>query len=594
MKLKNFYPLDFNGSPKAFNSLVRTLLIKANYDPILKKVTGYKGMHQYNDSQECWTLKFDKKEGVYGLIQTHISEQRDEKSYEAQFDIYYFPSPNEKDLQNSSLIEEYIVNSEQFIEKVKGFSSFLEVFLNFKIAKLNISISKEEDSLQVTYKTLNRIKTFSKDGVEDISNLSNKQYIISPNAKDKNFPAFRFTLPFFNFFNTLLTRIIKKEPAAFDIKKSKVASISYNKEGIQSKREDIPCTKLEFKIKYSNRVSEKKEIKHQRLFNILNSGSWFKYNLDFSNFTVSQNRSLKPRLIVVTGFLGSGKTNFLQNFIEFENQNSRFVGIIQNEIGKTGLDGKLLDYDYNMVEIDEGCVCCSLAGQLRAAITTLTESKIPDTIILETTGVANPFNLLSEIDELDDLIEFDSIISIIDAKSYDKLLSSYTVFKDQIRAADVILLNKIDLLDERDIQRIESHLHTQNRCASVIKTVKCSINPLVVTNSAHLSNSTEHISTQFNEETTTFRTHLEDNLSSIKKELKEKLNREEFEKFLKNIPKNILRVKGIVEFEDSNSQYVVQYVNGFYEIEELEEDKKRENFLIYIGEKIEEENELVA
>lgn len=593
MKLKSFYPLDFNGSAKSFNSLIRTLLIKANYDAVLKKVTEYKGMHQYNDSQECWTLKFNNKEGIYGLIQNQNKETS--TSYEASFDLYYFPSPNEKDLQNSSLIEEYIVNSEQFIEKVKGFSSFLEVYLNFKIAKLIIKISKKEDSFLVTYKTLNRIKTFSKDGIEDISDLTAKQYIISPTCLDKNFPAFRFTLPFFNFFNTLLTRSVKKDPSDFYIRKSKVEAISYNKEGIQSKKNDSFCTKLELLINYSDEEKNiREDIKYKSLFKLLTTGSWFNYNLDLSTFTSTQNKNLKPKLMVVTGFLGSGKTNFLQNFIEFENQNNRFVGIIQNEIGKTGLDGKLLDYDYNMIEIDEGCVCCSLAGQLRSAVTTLLEKKAPDTIILETTGVANPFNLLSEIDELDDLIDFDSIVTIVDAKSYKKLICEYAVFKDQVRAADVILLNKVDLLSKEELAEVKKELHIQNRCANIIKTIRCSINPLVVTNSAQLSTSTNHISNEFNEETTHFRTHLEDDLSSIKKNVTKKLDRKVFERFLKNIPKNILRIKGIVEFEDSHSQFVIQYVNGFYEILEIEDGRKRENFLIYIGEKIQDSIELVA
>ena len=588
MKLKNFYPVDFDGSRKAFNSLIRTLLIKANYDAVLKKVTSYKGMHQYNDSQECWTLKFDGKEGIYGLVQNQNTEN--ENSFEACFDLYYFPSPKEKNIHNSSLIEEYIANSEQYIEKIKGFSSFLELYLNFKIAKININIQKKDDNFQIIYKTLNRIKTFAKDGIKDINNHTNKQYIISPQNIDKNFPSFKFTLPFFNFFNTLLTRSAKKDPISFDIKKSKVASVYYDKKGIQSKKNDSLCTKLELTVEYSQEEKSQNNTitKYKRLFNLLSSGSWFKYDLDLSKFTSIQNKSLKPRLIVVTGFLGSGKTNFLQNFIEFENQNNKFVGIIQNEIGKTGLDGKLLDYDFNMVEIDEGCVCCSLAGQLRAALTTLIQKKVPDTIILETTGVANPFNLLSEIDELDDLIDFDSIITIVDAKSYKQLIQAYSVFKDQIRSADVILLNKIDLLDKKELEEIEKELHIQNRCANIIKTTQCSINPLVVTNSAQLSNNTSHISSEFNEETTHFRTHKDDNLSSIKKTLIKKLNRKIFEEFLQNIPKNILRIKGIVEFENSSSQFVVQYVNNFYEITPLEEEKKREKFLIYIGENIQE------
>ncbi|WP_320035798.1 GTP-binding protein [Halarcobacter sp.] len=592
MKLEDFYPLTFNGTQKDFNSLMRTLLIKANYDPILKKITGYKGMHQYNDSQECWTLKFDSKKGIYGLIQSESIEK--ENSYESTFDIYYFPSPNEKELQNSSLIEEYIVNCEQFIEKVKGFSSFLEMYLNFKIGKLILNISKNKNNIEIKYKVLNRIKTYTKDGIEDINNLTNNKYIILPNNIDKNFPSFKFILPFFNFFNTLLTRIIKKAPSSFEIKKTKVNAVIYDKEGIQSKKEDTNVTKLEFSIDYNDNKNLKIDKNNSILHKLLLSGTWSKLDLDLKNFINKQTNSLKPKLIVVTGFLGSGKTNFLQNFIEFENQNSRFIGIIQNEIGKTGLDGKLLDYDYNMVEIDEGCVCCSMAGQLRSAITILLDKKVPDTIILETTGVANPFNLLSEIDELGDLIEFDSIITIVDAKSYEKLISTYLVFKDQIRAADVILLNKIDLLEKEELEKIENKIRLQNRCAAIIKTLNCNINPNEVTNQAQLTNSTNHISTEFNEETTIFRTHLEDNISSIKKLVDKKLNRKEFEESLKNIPKNILRVKGIVEFEDLNSQYIVQYVDGFYDIKEIEDDKRKENFLIFIGEKIQDYEELVA
>ena len=587
MKLENIYPIDFDGSSKSFNSLIRTLLIKANYDAILKKVTGYKGMHQYNDSQECWTLKFDKAEGIYGLILNH---NKNEKDYdEASFDLYYFPSPTERYSQKLSLIEEYIVNSEHFIEKVKGFSSFLDLFLNFKIAKLNINISKKDDSLLLTYKTLNRIKTFSEDGIEDIHNITSHKYIVSPKGLDKNFPAFRFTLPFFNFFNTVLTRSLKKDPSSFYIKKSKVETINYNKKSIQSKNDDVLTTKLELSVSYSNKeINLYMDIKYKKLFDLLTSGSWFTYELDLSKFKSIQGKNLKPRLIVVTGFLGSGKTNFLQNFLEFENQNNEFVGIIQNEIGKTGLDGKLLDYDYNIVEIDEGCVCCSLAGQLRSAIMSLFEKRVPDTIILETTGVANPFNLLSEIDELSDLIDFDSIVTVVDAKSYKKLISSYTVFKDQLRSADVILLNKIDLLSKEELEEVEKEIQIQNRCSTIIKTINCSINPLVVTNSVHENNSINQISNHFQEETTHFRTHLEDKLSSIKKTVDKKLNRNEFEDVLKNIPENILRVKDIVEFEGSTSQFVIQYVNNFYEIYELYEDKKRENFLIYIGENIQE------
>ena len=207
-------------------------------------------------------------------------------------------------------------------------------------------------------------------------------------------------------------------------------------------------------------------------------------------------------------------------------------------------------------------------------MTTLFQKKISDTIILETTGVANPFNLLSGIDELGDLIDYDSIVTIVDANSYKKLVSSYIVFKDQLRSADVILLNKIDLLSKEEIEEVEEQLHIQNRCSSIIKTVNCSINPLVITNSVQENNSLNQISNQFQEAITHFRTHHDDNLSSMKKTVDKKLNRKEFEQYLKNVSKNILRVNGIVEYENSDSQFLIQYVNSFYEINELYQNKE--------------------
>ena len=90
----------------------------------------------------------------------------------------------------------------------------------------------------------------------------------------------------------------------------------------------------------------------------------------------------RPPLILLTGFLGSGKTSFLQHFIEYQTQRSRFVAVIQNEVGEVGLDGKLLDYQ--VTEIDEGCVCCSLVGNLKRAVQGILSQFQPDTIILET------------------------------------------------------------------------------------------------------------------------------------------------------------------------------------------------------------------
>lgn len=587
MSTDRLYSNDFNGSARSYNSLMRNLLIKANYDGILKKVTGYKGMYLSDKDQECWTLKFDDILGVYGLLLFNIKE--DENDFIGEFNLYYFPSKEEKYANKCSLLEEYLLNNDSFIEQVRDFSSYSELFLHFKIAKIEIKIPKEKDALIISYLTETKTRIITKDGILDTLDLTNSKYIIEPKGIDKDFPSLRLTLPFFNFLNTLITRINNEAPSFFEIEKEQGESLTYDHTENVSFTKDISIIELNFILGYGKVKNKYLNIKEERkntyLRNLMKLGTWHSTQIDFNKFTNKfRGKNIKSRLIVIAGFLGSGKTSFLQNFIEYETQANRFVGIIQNEIGKVGLDAKLLDYNYSMVEIDEGCVCCSLAGQLRAGVLSLLQKSTPDIILLETTGVANPFNLLSELDELKDIIEFESIITVVDAKNCIQHFREYKIFKDQIRAADTILLNKIDLVTEEELEEVENLLKRHNKCAHILRTVNCEINPTLVSNYAKLiSSSSALIASEFTEESTIFRTHKMDNLSSIKKELPYTLNRDVFIKHLKSIDNDIVRIKGVVQFTDSDKQFLIQFVNKTFEISQLDTQLSRENFLIYIG-----------
>ena len=145
----------------------------------------------------------------------------------------------------------------------------------------------------------------------------------------------------------------------------------------------------------------------------------------------------RPRLIVLTGFLGSGKTTFLTRFIEEQAAKNGFVAVVQNEIGKKGLDGKLLGQSYAVTEVDEGCVCCTLAGSLRSALSGILGEFQPDFVVLETTGLANPANLLAEIVDLDDMLDFASVTTLLDAACAPRALTEFEVARNQVQLADV-------------------------------------------------------------------------------------------------------------------------------------------------------------
>jgi G3E family GTPase len=186
----------------------------------------------------------------------------------------------------------------------------------------------------------------------------------------------------------------------------------------------------------------------------------------------------RPPLIILTGFLGSGKTSFLQHFVEYQTQRSRFVAVIQNEIGEVGLDGKLLDY--SVTEIDEGCVCCSLVGNLKRAVQGILENFSPDTAILETSGVSNPKNLLDELGELREMVRVDCTAIIVDALNFETSIAGNGIAAEQIGAADLLILNKRDLVDDSRLQEVRRRLKELNPHAPIFSTTRGALNPALI------------------------------------------------------------------------------------------------------------------
>ncbi|MBV5278639.1 MAG: hypothetical protein J0647_06350, partial [Campylobacteraceae bacterium] len=437
MSIHELYPATFNETINDFNSFMRSILIKGTYDSALKKITGYKGMCLNQQKQESWTIKFDNFQGIFGLILSDVTEGF------GRFHLYYFPSPQESLLEKFSLSEAWITQDKSYIEKVRAFALYPELLMQFHIATLRLHVDFASEGLLIVYESQIRQRVYARDGV--LWGEEEKKYIIKPGGLDKDLPTFRLLLPFMNFLNTAITKITKDTPEYFKLFKTKGKCVSYDKQGVFHEVKDASATMLLMASGYGKgdfdawvevalSAYDVQTIHEQtRLSCFLQKAPWYDI-VEPNYFTKSKptERTLKPKLIVITGFLGSGKTNLLQHYIEYETEKNHFVGIIQNEIGKTGLDGRLIDYDYSLVELDEGCVCCSLAGQLRAGVSQLMEKISPDTILLETTGVANPFNLLSELDELEDIVEFESIVTVVDGTNALNLYEKYHVFRDQI------------------------------------------------------------------------------------------------------------------------------------------------------------------
>jgi G3E family GTPase len=180
------------------------------------------------------------------------------------------------------------------------------------------------------------------------------------------------------------------------------------------------------------------------------------------------------KIIIFGGFLGSGKTSVViqlaKHLIGDNLENQTKVVILENEIGDVGIDDKLLKSSgYEVENLFSGCVCCTLSGELVLGIHRIQKDFNPDTIILEATGVAFPDNIRETIQKSMPEIEC-RVICLTDAKRWMRLLKPMEMLlNDQLNAADAILLNKINLVDDETVMAVEESIRTFNDEAVIYK-----------------------------------------------------------------------------------------------------------------------------
>ncbi len=157
-------------------------------------------------------------------------------------------------------------------------------------------------------------------------------------------------------------------------------------------------------------------------------------------------------VFVFTGFLGSGKTTTLLNCAR-EHFSNRRTAVIVNELGEVGVDGKLLKNAYSEVlELPEGCICCTLHAEFERAIGEIREKYDPEVLLVETSGGAVPFPVVISLQSLGFSVE--AVICLIDSKNFDRYREDSTA-RYQIGGSNVLVLNKSDLVSEERLVELE-------------------------------------------------------------------------------------------------------------------------------------------
>lgn len=306
---------------------------------------------------------------------------------------------------------------------------------------------------------------------------------------------------------------------------------------------------------------------------------------------------------VLTGYLGAGKTTLLNRILS-ENHGKRYA-VIVNEFGEIGIDNDLVvGADEEVFEMNNGCVCCTVRGDLIRTVEGLMRRPGRfDAILVETTGLADPVPVAQTFFMDDDVrakTRLDAVVALVDAKHLPLRLKDSREAEDQIAFADVIVLNKTDLVTPEELAKVEGLIRAINPTARIHKTSRSAVDLSAVldrgafdlkraleTDPHFLDADDDHDHGDHDHH------HASDihdvTVSSISLRAGE-MDPKKFFPWIEKITQaegpNILRLKGIIALKGDDERYVVQGVHMIIEGDHQrpwKDGEKRESRLVFIG-----------
>jgi G3E family GTPase len=332
---------------------------------------------------------------------------------------------------------------------------------------------------------------------------------------------------------------------------------------------------------------------------------------------------------IITGFLGSGKTTLLNHILS--NQQGIKTAVLVNEFGEIGIDNELIintDEDNTMVELSNGCVCCTINEDLvNAVYKVLERPEKVDYMVVETTGLADPLPVALTFlsTELRDMTRLDSIVTLVDCANFSLDLFNSQAANSQIVYGDIIVLNKTDLVDEAEVDLLEVRIRDMKKDARILRTTNSQVSlPLIL--SVGLFQSDQYFDDQSDEhdhhdhkhdhdhdhedhvcddhcehdhdhdhqhhhDHHDHSNHLEnDGFTSLSFQSDQPLSLRKFQYFLDNqLPASVFRAKGILWFDESPKRHIFHLSGKRFSIDDDEWKTEPKTQLVLIGQELDHE-----
>ncbi|MDJ0591190.1 MAG: GTP-binding protein [Pleurocapsa sp. MO_226.B13] len=298
---------------------------------------------------------------------------------------------------------------------------------------------------------------------------------------------------------------------------------------------------------------------------------------------------------VLTGYLGAGKTTLLNRILTYEH--GKKVAVIVNEFGEVGIDNQLvIDADEEIFEMNNGCICCTVRGDLIRIIGNLMKRRNKfDHLVIETTGLADPAPVIQTFfvdEDLKDKIALDAVVTVVDTKHIQQHWEADEA-QEQIAFADVILLNKTDLVSPQELDELEIKIKAMNGMAKIYRTQNSELgmDALLGVQAFDLNRALE-IDPEFLNETA----HEHDEtVKSFAIVESGELDGQTLSNWLSNLLQtkgvDIFRMKGILNIAGEEDRFVFQGVHMLLDGKPdrpWKEGETRKNELVFIGRNLDE------